>query len=121
MLKRLFLGLLLTFTATPAMAQLSADEFASRLKPMIGKPLGETTITVHAIRAEGTLAILTLDAPDWGNERDSVTLVFSRTFCGNEPNSPFFSRMQLRIDTVEKGTGLVTGEVVDKCPPPADQ
>ena len=117
MLKHLFFGLLLTVTATPAMAQLTASEFAAKLKPAEGKPLGDTDIKIVTVRAEGTLAILTLDSPDWGTERGTVTDVFAGTFCADGENPDFFARMQLRIDTLEKGEGLVTGRVVDKCPP----
>lgn len=117
MFKRLFLGLFVMFFATPAMAQLTAQEFAGRLQPMVGKPLGDTNITVFAVRAEGNVAILTLNSPDWQNERANVTEVFTRTFCGDDENSPFFSKMQMRIDTLLNGKDLVTGEVVEKCPP----
>ena len=117
MLKRLFFGLLLMFTATPAMAQMTAAEFADKLAPAVGKPLGETNITVAAVKADGSLAILTLDSPDWGGQRGNVTQVFSATFCGGEETSNFFDKLRLRIDTLENGKGLVTGTVVDKCPP----
>ena len=117
MFKRLFFSLFLMLFATPAMAQMTAEEFAGRLQPMVGKPLGETNITVFAVRAEGTVAILTLNSPDWMNERGSVTEVFTRTFCGDNENSPFFSKMQMRIDTLLNGKDLITGKDVDKCPP----
>lgn len=119
MFKYLFAALALTVTATPAMAQMSAGEFAEKLQPAVGKPLGETNISVAAVRAEGTLAILTLDSTDWGGERENVTQVFAATFCGGEEDSNFFDKMRLRIDTLEKGKGLLTGTVVTKCPPAA--
>jgi hypothetical protein len=118
MFKPLLFGMLLTFTATPAMAQVTASEFAERLAPLIGEPLGDTNIKLFGARAEGAVAILTLDSPDWEGERANASDIFVRTFCEVGENVAFFSRMQVRIDTLEKGQGLIAGEVVSKCPPP---
>lgn len=116
MLKYLISGVLLV-AATPAMAQLTATEFAEKLKPAVGNPLGETNITVASVKAQGTLGILVLDSPDWGDDRASVSTVFVATFC-QSPN--FLDKMQIRIDTLEKGGSLVTGPVVTKCPPASE-
>ena len=120
MLKRLLFGLILIFFATPAMAQVTAAGFVETLKPMEGKPLGDTTIILVSARAEDSVVVLTLDSADWGVAREQITGVFLQGFCASGDDKGFFDNMQLRVDTLEKGQGLTVGEVIDKCPAEGD-
>ena len=116
MFKRLFFGLFLMLVATPAMAQESAASFAGRLQEFVGKPLAGTII-LSAARAEGNVLIITLDAPNWeGDDRTKVPALFLTGFCEGG-DAGYFSVNRMRIDTLEGGRNLMTGAVIEKCPP----
>lgn len=114
MLKRLMFCLFLTFFATPAAAQVSAAEFAESVQSMVGKDSGP--IGIASIKAEGSVVVVVLDASDWEGARESATDSVLLGFCESGDESGFFTNKQLRVDTLEKGRGLIVGRVVNKCP-----
>jgi len=118
MVMRLIFAAVLAFVVTPAMAQVSAESFAERIQPMVGKPvMGK--VTLSSARAEGDLLIIVLDTPSWeGLDRAQVPSLFLEGFCQTGDDRGFFKVSRLRVDTLDNGKDLATGQVVTKCPPP---
>jgi hypothetical protein len=97
-----------------------ADEYARRLRHMVGSPVGP--LELQSIEPEGNMLVFTFDGPKgWraGTPSYSITAFFLEGFCRSaEGNGYLAAGRTLRVDTFESGESLIRGTPVTRCPHP---
>jgi hypothetical protein len=98
----------------------NAEDFAGRLRFMVGRGYGP--VTVESVEAEGDVLVITFDGPaNWRRATPSYifTAHFLDGFCTvKEANGYFAEGRRLRLVTLEDGAARIAGDPVSRCPPP---
>jgi hypothetical protein len=95
-----------------------AEDYARRLRPMVGREIGP--LELKSVAADGEVLVFTFDGPKgWrrGTPSYAITAFFLDGFCqAPEAAGYLVAGRTLRVDTFEGGEHLIRGNPVHHCP-----